>query len=75
MDFKKVRSHVDTTIILDMERASVKELKVYYDPSDETAMFVIVPEKYPKEEDLAAIINAKAQVKLQAKKNTSFGNK
>ena len=71
MDFKKLAKMVDGNIILDVNHASEKELKVFYDPSDQESFFLIAPEKFKKIEDLTAIINAKAQIKLQTKKNSA----
>lgn len=71
MDFKKLSKMVDGNIILDVEHATEKELKVYFDPSDQESFFLIAPEKFKKIEDLTAIINAKAQIKLQTKKNSA----
>ena len=75
MDFKKLAKMVDGNIILDVEHATDKALRVNYDPSDQEAFFMIAPEKFKTETDLCAIINAKAQIKLQSKKSTPFGNK
>lgn len=75
MDFKKLRELVEANIYLDLKTASLKELRVNYDPGDDNAWFVIAPEKFMKIEDLAAIINAKAQIKLHSKTTTPFGNK
>lgn len=75
MNFKKVRQLVDRTVFLDLDQASMQELRVNYDTADDTAWFIIAPEKFKIEEDLAAIINAKAQIKLQSKSTTPFGNK
>lgn len=75
MNFKKLADMVDGNIILDVDHATVKELRVNYDPSDQESFFLIAPEKFKTEADLAAIINAKALIKLQTKKSTPFGNK
>ena len=75
MNFKKLAQMVDGNIILDVNHATDKELRVNYDPSDQESFFLIAPEKFKNEADLAAIINAKAQIKLQTKKSTPFGNK
>jgi hypothetical protein len=69
MDFKMLADMVDGDIILDVNHATDKELKVFYDPGDLEAFFLIAPEKFKKIEDLAAIINAKAEIKLQTKRN------
>ena len=74
MNFKKLASLVDASIILDVNHATMKELKVYYDPSDEKEFFVIAPEKFKVMTDLAAIINAKSQIKLQSKKTPPRGS-
>lgn len=67
MNAKKLRELVSADVYLDLDHAKEHELKVYYDPGDETAMFTIDPTKFPKEEVLSAIINAKSQIKLAAK--------
>ncbi|HVT00629.1 MAG TPA: hypothetical protein VHE53_00160 [Patescibacteria group bacterium] len=72
MDFVRLSGLVDASIVLDVNHASMDELKVFYDPSDETNFFLIAPKKFGREEDLAAIINAKASIKLQAKKASEF---
>ncbi|HVZ67347.1 MAG TPA: hypothetical protein VG917_03725 [Patescibacteria group bacterium] len=72
MDFTRLSELVDGNIILDTNHATMEELKVFYDPSDETCFFLIAPKKFGREEDLAAIINAKASIKLQTKKASEF---
>ena len=75
MNFKKVRELVDATVFLDIKHADDQELRVNYLPGDDDCWFEIMPEKYKREEDLAAIINAKAQLKLQSRSNSPFGNR
>ncbi len=77
MNFKKIRQLVNKNVYLDLEHASEDELRVNYDPADteDTSWFVIIPKKYKIESDLAAIINAKAEIKLQAKSHSAFGVK
>ncbi|HVZ11470.1 MAG TPA: hypothetical protein VG965_00400 [Patescibacteria group bacterium] len=75
MNFTKIRKLVNNSIYLDLKTADVHKLRVNYDTNDENAWFDISPEKFGKEEDLAAIINAKAEIKRQSKAGSAFGNK
>lgn len=67
MNSKKLRELVSADVYLDLEHAKEHELKVYYDPGDTESWFVIDPKKFEKDEVLAAIINAKSQIKLASK--------
>ena len=67
MNFKKLRELVDSNIYLDLDGASDKLLRVNYDPGDDECWFDIIPSKFEDERALAAIINAKSQIKLASK--------
>ncbi len=75
MDFKKLRECVDAKVYLDLDTATQDNLRVNYDQMEDDSWFVIIPSKYKREEDLAAIINAKAQIKLQSKDSAPFRSK
>lgn len=67
MNYKKLRELVSAEFYLDIEHAKEHELRVNYDPGDDTCWYTIDPQKFQKEEVLAAIINAKSQIKLASK--------
>ena len=72
MDITKLKTLVDQNIVADIKQTSGNMISVVYKKDNETFEHEFPFERYPTEEELAAVINTEFDRKTQGKINTAI---